>query len=525
MPSAKETLSALFKRIANAIRTRDGTTEETDKIFPDDYPDRILAIEAGPEPIESGSTLPSQTGSTSVESSSSGLSITTTVSEDTTIKNGTQIKMEVPLDDFGTATSSDVLSGKTFTSASGFKQTGSIPSYSGRTIKPSTSLKTAVPAFTYTEGPVYVSGDANLLPSNIKSGVSIFGVAGELSSGTDTSDATATAADILSGKTAYVDGGKVTGTITTRSSSSLSASGRTVTVPAGYYPSQVSKSISTATQATPTISQSGTTITASSTQNAGYVSAGTKTATLTLPSAGSISGDLGVTGSASWSTSDPNRGSGKVSIKNVNQTAGYTDGYTNGQLSVTVPANRLLKGRTITPGTTQQKVGDAEDILYGAINVAGDANLIASNIKSGVSIFGVSGSYSGGALGYAYDVITMSSISATSMSFRYSTPAIDWSNKHVISYILLRTPSYKYYYIVFCNTYMVHSNYYGNTYGKFIDTSGGENNSSIGKLSWSYVGSNIYGCLLTKHSSLGANFPTDFNIDSAIVESFSIYQM
>ena len=65
-----------------------------------------------------------------------------------------------------------------------------------------------------------------------------------------------------------------------RTSSDLTASGATVTVPAGYYSSQASKSVATATQATPSISvNSSGLITATSTQSAGYVSSGTKSAT------------------------------------------------------------------------------------------------------------------------------------------------------------------------------------------------------------------------------------------------------
>lgn len=50
--------------------------------------------------------------------------------------------------------------------------------------------------------------DANLVATNIKQGTTIFGV-----TGTYTSDANATADDILLNKTAYVNGVKLTGTI------------------------------------------------------------------------------------------------------------------------------------------------------------------------------------------------------------------------------------------------------------------------------------------------------------------------
>ena len=50
--------------------------------------------------------------------------------------------------------------------------------------------------------------------------------------------------------------------------------------------------------------------------------------------------------------------------------------------------------QTITPGTSNKTIA-AGKYLSGKQTIKGDANLVAGNIKSGVSIFGVSGSYKG----------------------------------------------------------------------------------------------------------------------------------
>lgn len=92
------------------------------------------------------------------------------------------------------------------------------------------------------------------------------------------------ASDLLSGKE-LIDskGNVVTGNIPTKSDNDLTISGATITIPSGYYATQATKSIDTATQATPSISiDSNGKITATATQTAGYVAAGTKSATKQL---------------------------------------------------------------------------------------------------------------------------------------------------------------------------------------------------------------------------------------------------
>ena len=92
--------------------------------------------------------------------------------------------------------------------------------------------------FGFTEVKELFKGDSNLTASNIKSGVSIFGVSGSYtasSSGTDTSDATATASDILSGKTAYVKGNKITGTITNQAAQTITPGTSDKTIASGKY--------------------------------------------------------------------------------------------------------------------------------------------------------------------------------------------------------------------------------------------------------------------------------------------------
>ena len=81
--------------------------------------------------------------------------------------------------------------------------------------------------------------------------------------------------------------------ITRRSSSSLTASGATVTAPAGYYESQATKSVASGTAGTPTatkgaVSNHSVSVTPSVTNTTGYITGSTKTGTAVTVSASEL---------------------------------------------------------------------------------------------------------------------------------------------------------------------------------------------------------------------------------------------
>ena len=81
---------------------------------------------------------------------------------------------------------------------------------------------------------------AKIIPANIKKGVTILGQtgtceAGTTTSGTDTTDATASASDIRSGKTAYVNGRKLTGTIPNQAAQTITPGTTDKTISSGKY--------------------------------------------------------------------------------------------------------------------------------------------------------------------------------------------------------------------------------------------------------------------------------------------------
>lgn len=110
-----------------------------------------------------------------------------------------------------------------------------------------------------------------------------------------------------------------------------------------------------------------------------------------------------VTGSYNEATGGPTLQSKAVSPSESTQTVSPDNGY-DGLSKVTVNAiSSTYIGSDVTkksaatyiPKTTDQSIASGQ-YLSGTQTIKGDANLVAGNIKSGVNIFGVTGTYAGG---------------------------------------------------------------------------------------------------------------------------------
>lgn len=135
-----------------------------------------------------------------------------------------------------TVTSASMLAGVTAYGSEGTLIKGTMASLNATTYTPSTENQT-IPYGYYLKGNQTILGDTNLIGSNIVSGVTIFGVEGTAATGTgtDTTDATATSSDILEDKTAYVNGEKITGTISSLAATTYTPSTENQIISSGQY--------------------------------------------------------------------------------------------------------------------------------------------------------------------------------------------------------------------------------------------------------------------------------------------------
>lgn len=248
-----------------------------------------------------------------------------------------------------TASTGEILSGKTAYSG-GKKITGTMVNQGAKTAALNCGGSYTIPAG-------YHNGSGKITANSLAS----------------QTDGTAVAGDILGGKTAYVDGVKVTGTIATKSSNDLTVSDAKVLVPAGYYATNAAKSVSIVGRAKPSISVDSTTgvITASVTQGAGYVYGGTETDSKELYTQAATT----ITPSA------------------YPQTAVKKGFYTTGVISVApVPTQT----KSATPSKSRQTVTPDSGKFLSSVTIGGipsnyittsDATATESDIASGVTAY------------------------------------------------------------------------------------------------------------------------------------------
>lgn len=274
--------------------------------------------------------------------------------------------------------------------ASGYVPAGSksatqqLETKSAETFTPGTTDKSIAPGV-YLVGAQTIKGDPNLTGENIKKGVSIFGVPGEHEGGGG-------AAGGVYVWTQHNIGSIESYTTKTGTTSYSKPSDAVTTTYYKTYTLDPATGIFTLTEGTSTAT-SGYYIKSSSGDNVIYKYSNSFMASYqkiesVLGGSTPCKGDTcyGVVTSES-KTAYPEDGSqGGYWYVLVGQSAGGGGGG----------SSPVLQSKTVTPGASAQTVRpDSGYDGLSQVTVNGDTDLVASNIKSGVNIFGVTGNYSG----------------------------------------------------------------------------------------------------------------------------------
>ncbi|MBR0076094.1 MAG: hypothetical protein IJP96_10100 [Synergistaceae bacterium] len=222
------------------------------------------------------------------------------------------------------------------------------------------------------EGTVQIKNSerTKIIPSNIKSGIEILGVAGSF-----TSDANATTSQLLDGQTAYVNGSKITGSMVNRGvvNSVISNVEDSFTIQEGYHSGLGSVSISSTEQEKiiPENIKSGIEILGITGSHIGGIDTSDATATTSEI----LSGKTAYIQNGKVTGEMVNHRAVIGNISNVSEIINIEQGYHNGE------------------GTVQIKNSERTKI-------------IPSNIKSGIEILGVTGSYTSDANAVASQILS-----------------------------------------------------------------------------------------------------------------------